>query len=462
MANLRGQAKGAVAHTVLRIADEATLESAESIAIDVYDIIGDFLDGTVVARDVLGKLRTAKSAKTINVRINSAGGIVDDAVAIYNLLHQSKARVIVDIDAYAASAATIIAMAGDEIRMAENALMMIHNPWTLAVGDARDMRASADVLDKMRDLLVTTYAARTKLSREQLVQMLDDETWMTAEEAFSLGFATHITPAKQAAAMLKSEIDISRFRRPKESADSLNELHERVAAILRDWSPPKPNEPPPAAAAPAAVHVPPPVMPEPVKQPKDEDTMSNLHPSIAQALGLPIGAPESDVIAACARLRELEVQVVACTGCASSAEAGGALRGIKAKADESDKLRKENAELKGERDKQNFETQIQRGKAERKLNDPLVAMYREEFERASAEGNGANVVARVKGHVDVGPTLIAEPLRQPAPSGSGTTPLAWNGKKFSELRPMEMHQLWQENAELYQLMKRDHEASNPL
>lgn len=472
MANLRGQTGGTaqVAFAVRAVKGEA-LEAAEAISVDVYDIIGDPWGDGVSARDVLGQLRAAKSAKTINVRINSMGGFVDEALAIYNLLHQNQRRVIVDIDGIAASAATIVAMAGDEIRMAENALMMVHNPWTIAAGDAAEMRSKAAELDKTKDALLATYAARTGRSRDELSKMLDDETWMTAEEAFALGFATAITPAKQIAAMLKSDVDLAaaqqaiaeraaRGNRPPTTVTSTHtEPHHTTGgalvmiprfAVVHEFIPgnPQPSPPPVAAATP---------------QPSEANPMSNsIHPSIAQALGLPVGAPESDCIAACARLRELEVQVVALTGCASSSEAAGAVRGLKAAADESKKLREENAQLRGERDKQNFDTQLQRGLNERKLSPKTADLYREKFERMSADGRGAEVVADLKGFIDVAPTLHQEPLRQPAPgaTGNASTPLAWNGKSYAEMKPLERARLSQSNPELYHLMKADFDASD--
>lgn len=428
----------------------AKVEEAEALVIHVYDVIGEWWGEGVSARDVLGQLKSAKKATSITVRINSSGGDAWDGIAIYNLLHQNPARVVVEVDGIAASAASVIAMAGDEIRMAENALMMIHNAWTVMVGESSELRAKADDLDKLNEAIANTYIARTGRSRDEVVQMMNDETWFTAEEAKDLGFATAVTPAKKAAAMLRSDLDIARFKR---APDAVLDIARRPVVQERA------TEPAPSVQAEPT----PPAPPEPKAQPKDKH-MTTLDVTIARALGLPVGASESDAIAAASRLRELEVGVMAVTGVTASAEALGAVRGLKASADEAQKLREENGQLRAERDKQNFETQIERGRAERKLNEPLIQMYRDEFERASAEGRGHEVVSRLKGHVDVGPRLMAEPYRQPSTSAAGTTPapLVHNGKSFNDMQPLERARLSQDNPELYRAMRDDWRQSQGL
>src|SRR5690606_2180087 len=109
-------------------------------------------------------------------------------------------------------------------------------------------------------------------------------------------------------------------------------------------------------------------------------------------------------------------------------------------------LQKRLSEVEAERDKQNFEAQLQRGLGERKLSPETARLEREKFERRLAEGRGAEAVADLKGFVDVAPTLVAQAVRQPAPTGGGApASLTWNGKSYAELKPIEKHQLWKEN-----------------
>ena len=145
----------------------------------------------------------------IDLRINSGGGEVFEGQAIYSLLNQYKTStgnpVRVFVDSLAASIASVIAMAGDEILMAENALFMVHNPWTWGGGTAKELRDTADVLDKVRDTLITVYDRRTMLGRDEIGKLMDAETWLDAAEAVSYGFAdTIVEPSTVLAANINA------------------------------------------------------------------------------------------------------------------------------------------------------------------------------------------------------------------------------------------------------------------
>jgi ATP-dependent Clp protease protease subunit len=117
-------------------------------------------------------------------------------VAIYNTLKRHSAHVRVEIDGAAMSAASFIAMAGDEIAMAENAIFMIHDPWTVVMGNARDMRTMADSMDKVRDTITSVYHSRTMLPVNDINNWMAAETYFDADEAHAVGFATEIVPNK--------------------------------------------------------------------------------------------------------------------------------------------------------------------------------------------------------------------------------------------------------------------------
>ncbi len=141
----------------------------------------------------------------INVRINSYGGEVFTASAIYSMLKRHKATVNVFVDGIAASAASVIAMAGDNVTMPENAMLMIHNPLTWTQGNANELRETADLLDKVRDTLVATYRNKTGLDDAKIIELLDDETYLTAQEAQEYGFIDEIENQTQIAASLTRE-----------------------------------------------------------------------------------------------------------------------------------------------------------------------------------------------------------------------------------------------------------------
>ncbi|MFA7279805.1 MAG: head maturation protease, ClpP-related [Sterolibacterium sp.] len=156
----------------------------------LYGVIGqDWFGDGISAKQLSEDLKKVPNAKTIDVRINSEGGDVFDGKAMYSLLQQHKARIVVHIDGLAASAASFIAMVGDEINISEGAFVMVHNAWTFAIGNSDDLRRKADLLDSVSGSIGETYAARTKQTSDKIKQWMDDETWFTGAEAVENGFA---------------------------------------------------------------------------------------------------------------------------------------------------------------------------------------------------------------------------------------------------------------------------------
>ncbi len=174
----------------------------------VYDMIGGggFFEEGITAKAFRQQLKGVKS-KVINLRINSPGGSVTEAAAMLSALDDHPARIEVDVDGLAASAASVLAMAGDTVRMSASALMMVHDPYSGVMGGAADMRRMADLLDSVREQIIDRYAKKTgaKTSRDRLAEMMRDETWFTPAEAVAAGFADSITPGRQIAACVSAE-----------------------------------------------------------------------------------------------------------------------------------------------------------------------------------------------------------------------------------------------------------------
>ena len=182
-----------------------------------------FIDGEIVsdewyesdtsAAGFRDSLKQLGDVETINLHINSPGGSVFEGIAIYNMLKNNPAQINVYVDALAASIASVIAMSGDNIFMPSNSMLMIHNPWTVAMGNANDLRKQADALDRIGELSVTTYLdkAGDKLDADTLHQLMDDETWLTAQEAVDYGLATEVIDANQMAACADPDF-LKRFR----------------------------------------------------------------------------------------------------------------------------------------------------------------------------------------------------------------------------------------------------------
>lgn len=162
----------------------------------LYGVVDPFafdeFDSTIRAIDVMASLTELSAVETIQVRINSPGGSVVEGLAIYNILRACGKPIEVHIDAMAASIASIIAMAGDVIWMAESASLMIHDPWGVAIGGSEDMRKNADEIDRLKGILVNIYAQKTGLDPSEIEAMMTAETYMSAAEAVEKGFADQV------------------------------------------------------------------------------------------------------------------------------------------------------------------------------------------------------------------------------------------------------------------------------
>lgn len=196
--------------------------SATKAEIIIYGAIGDdFWDDAAVSAkkfsDELDKL--PKTVNEISVRINSPGGSVFDGITIYERLKQHSAKVIVYVDGVAASIASIIAMAGDEIIIGDGSFFMIHKPWTYAVGNSKDLEDTVMVLNSIENRMVNIYSKKTGMSKEEIILMLADDTWIDSDKAKDMGFATSIAEASEnlrfAASMVKSAKWLAKTNQPK-------------------------------------------------------------------------------------------------------------------------------------------------------------------------------------------------------------------------------------------------------
>ncbi len=184
--------------------------------ISMFDVIGEdgWSGGGVTANRISAALRSIGS-KDITVRINSPGGDMFEGIAIYNLLRAHRAKVTVEVLGWAASAASIIAMAGDDIRMGLGSFMMVHNAWGMVIGNRHDMREAAIVFEQFDAAIADIYEVRTGMKRSDIEQLMDAETFMTAAQAVEYGFAdvvddAEIHPETNASAPIRPEIQARR------------------------------------------------------------------------------------------------------------------------------------------------------------------------------------------------------------------------------------------------------------
>ncbi len=180
--------------------------AADSAEIYLYDVIGEDFFGGISAKMFADELNKIKSVKQIDLRINSPGGSVFDGNTMYTLLKSHKANINVYIDGLAASIASVIAMAGDSIEISSTGMMMIHDPSGVSMGPAEDHRKMADLLDKIRDQIVETYAARSNKPKDELAALMAGETWFNPQEAVDAGLADSVGADAAIAACLRPDL----------------------------------------------------------------------------------------------------------------------------------------------------------------------------------------------------------------------------------------------------------------
>ena len=183
--------------------------SGGAAEIEIYEEIGCW---GVTASDFRRDLKSLGDVSSITLKLNSPGGSVGEGNAIFNMLKKHSAHVTVEIESLALSMGSLVAMAGDTISIAANGMMMLHNPWCVAVGDADEMRKAAEVSDKFKAGMVRAYSARSGMSEDEISALMDDETWLDAEEAVEFGFADEVTDAVELAA----HFDLTAFQRVPE------------------------------------------------------------------------------------------------------------------------------------------------------------------------------------------------------------------------------------------------------
>lgn len=240
-------------------------KSAPEVAdLFIYDAIGEgMFGGGIGPKTVQAALDAAKGARELRVYINSPGGDVFDGVTIMNQVARFEGKRSVYVDGIAASAASMIAMAGDEISIASNGTIMIHEAWGAAMGNASDLRGAADLLDKITHDAVLAAYDRTRQPRTQVLEWMKAETWMNAEEAVQRGFADKIVGGDaQASALVRPMVAALAHAIPdaaQRSAPARRESAARVAALGAQLSALRSRRASPAPVAPGqpvTVHTP--------------------------------------------------------------------------------------------------------------------------------------------------------------------------------------------------------------
>ena len=197
----------------------------------IFDEIGAY---GISAQEFISEMKEYKDTP-VNLRINCIGGDVFDGMAMYNIIKKREAKTTAYIEGIAASMGSVIALAADEVVMAENSLFMIHNAWGGAMGEAEDMRKTASVLEKISGEIASIYKRKTRLSLDRITDMMDEETWLNAEEAYELGFVDTISDSIKVAA----KYDVSKFKNITteqiHNKLNINVNNKKMTEELKNW-----------------------------------------------------------------------------------------------------------------------------------------------------------------------------------------------------------------------------------
>lgn len=232
------------------------INAASAAEVFIYGDIGESWWGDTISAADFVKEVNALDVDHLTVRINSYGGSVTDGIAIHNALKRHKATVVTVVDGLAASIASLIAMAGDEVQMASNAMLMIHAPWGYAAGNSAELRRYADMLDGWAEAMASSYVAKSGKDKADVLALLKDgeDHWYTAEEAKAEKFIDAITDSVPEALAMASAFDINRFRSAPDALKAWVKSVHPAAAAAQPLEPtmPDPVNQPAAAATTAA------------------------------------------------------------------------------------------------------------------------------------------------------------------------------------------------------------------
>ena len=275
---------------------KAKADKPKSADISIHDEIGLWgISASAFMRD----LRGMGELDEINLSIHSPGGDVLDGWAIYNSLKSNKARVTARVEGLAASMASVILMAADTVEIPENAYIMIHNPWGFAMGDAEEMRDTADLLDKLGNGLVNAYASRTGNDEDEIREMMSAETWMDGKEAVERGFADKLIGA---VALSARAFDSRKFKMTPPSLQANSETPDPVAPV-EETPTPAPVEETPVEAVEEA----------PVEEPQAKSLLSRFTALFGgdsdETLKAALSAKDGEILAARTEIDALKAQV---------------------------------------------------------------------------------------------------------------------------------------------------------
>jgi ATP-dependent protease ClpP protease subunit len=455
-------------------------EAPELLEIDVYDVIGEsFWRDSVSAKTIRRQLKGSK-ANTIRVRMNTAGGDAFDGIAISNDLRDHSARVEVDVVGLCASAGTIIMAAGDEIRIADNAQLMIHEAWSIAMGDAGAFESMVNELRRVNDGIAATYARISKergknIGKARFLELMAATTWMTAAEAIELGLADKKTGGRKIAAALWSKPLARATKLPRIAAQAVlegmsghleeldpEELERLTAAAGARQLPLNLPGQPPATTPPTVGHNSP-------QQGKEDDMNIAV---LAALFGLTENATEQDVTKAAKSSANFKARIETETG-KQGEEAIGVVTAWKQSHEQLPGIKAALEEQKKAAESTQLDALIEGGRTGNLTKDGTAVFEdrKPRLTKAAADKLRTQVqagemsLAAAEGFVSVLPPvahLSATPDASPGPQPTQVTSATgakhtWNGKAYEQLSNVDRQKLGEEDEVLFAAMRNDWE-----
>lgn len=422
--------------------DASMAAGSDVLELTMLDIVGEdwWTGGGITSKRVQEKLAANPKAKTIKILLNSPGGDAFEGLAIQALLKRHGARVEVEIVGLAASAASVIAMAGDSIAMHEGSLFMVHEPWTWAVGDASEMRTTAEFLDKVNASALDVYERRTGRARADLAKIVNDETWMTAHEAVQEKFATSVIEGAAPEPAAKARAAAHTFmsaRRPRQAPRTAPQQQTPPAPEARPIDPGSGEE-------------------------QRDMVFSKL---ITTALNLAEDADDNAVVAAINKLKtsaktgtDIEL-LVSETG----PSATGVVRALLAERENNASLAAEVGKLKVVNARRSFDSAKKLAQDERRLSPHQIKQFEDRFDKASSDkdlpdpaARAAEIAEEFVSFVKASPkNAIGGSLAIPLNENGEIGVLLHDGKKFEQLKPQQRADLKKSNEPLYNAMRED-------
>ncbi len=415
------------------------MQANGTLELFIFEEIDDFFG--ISALDIARVLRENKDVGKILVHMNSPGGMVTESAAIYNQLRNHNAEIIMQIEGLAASGASVIAMAGDQITIFEGAMFMIHGAWSVTRGFADDHRATADVLDKMGDTMADIFVSRTGQKRDVVLEKMAAETFFTAKEAVEFGLADTFIEGK---AMAASAVDLTRFHcQWPEAVLVANHLSAirgsdgrilGVSALNPHLAPdPDPRQPIPATPTPAPA--------------QETDEMK----TIAKALGLPEDATEAQIVAVLGPQRHTIAELHRLTAEDGDEAALGVIQAWQASHGQLDELKAERAAEKLATETAEHATLITKGQETKQITAATLDYWK------------AQPLAALKTFLDVAsPVVASTEVRPPAPDGSPDADpdaTVYKGKTYAKMSGPERVALHKEDPDLFKQMSDEYRAS---